>query len=106
MNENAPAHEHVSIGFSRLTALAFAAIFAFVAVNGASRAVAEHDVVRLVVVLAVFGGIAAAFLARALRRAPVVGIDEQGPSAVRGRTGRQMSVEGEPVLLAGRSARR
>jgi hypothetical protein len=105
MNENAPVHQHVSIGFSRRIALAFAAIFALVAGNGAWQAVAEHDVVRLVVVLAVFGGIAAAFLAQVLHRAPAAGIDAPGATAARGRTG-HVPARPEPVLLAGRPARR
>ena len=77
-------NEQVSIGFRRRLAFAFAGIFAALAVNGAWRAIASHNTVQLLVVLVAFGGIAAAYAAQALHREPVLLVDDEGVTDLRG----------------------
>jgi hypothetical protein len=74
----------VRIHFSRRLVTAFATLFAVLAVSGVWRAVASDDPLRLVVVLVAFGGISAAFASQLLRRGPVLLLDNEGLTDVRG----------------------
>jgi len=78
--------KQVSIGFKRRLALAFAIVFAALAVSSAWQAVSSHDLARLVIVLVVFGGTAAAYVIQVLRREPVLVLDEEGLTDRRGGT--------------------
>jgi hypothetical protein len=84
MSENEAFNENVSIGFSRRLAGAFALLFAAVAVSGAWQAASAGGAIRAAVVLTLFGGVAVAFAAQALQRRPVLVLDEQGLTDVRG----------------------
>jgi hypothetical protein len=84
MSNYVAVNQNVSIGFSRRLAVAFAVLFATVAVSGAWQAATTHDATRSAVVLAMFGAVAVAFAAQALRRRPVLVLDEQGLTDVRG----------------------
>ena len=76
--------EQVRISFRRRLASAFAAVFAVLAVSGAWQAISSHELTRLLIVLAVFGGAAAAFATQLLRRDPVLLLDAAGLTDVRG----------------------
>jgi hypothetical protein len=76
--------EPLSIGFKRRLAGVFAAVFALLAVTGTIQAISSHEAVRLVVALVVFGGAAAVFAAHALHRAPVLVLDHEGLTDLRG----------------------
>jgi hypothetical protein len=79
-----PMNEQVSIGFSRRLVLAFAAVFAVLAVSGAWQAVSAHETVRLLIVLVAFGGISVVYAAQVIRRGPVLLLDDEGLTDARG----------------------
>jgi hypothetical protein len=70
--------QQVCIGFRRRLASAFAIVFAIVAVDGAWQAGSSNDLPRLLIILTVFGGACCAYLAQALRRDPVLLLDDEG----------------------------
>jgi hypothetical protein len=74
----------VSIGFRRRLALAFAALFAVLAVNSAWQAVSDHETVRLLIALLAFGGISVVFAVRVLHRGPVLLLDDECLTDARG----------------------
>ncbi len=76
--------QQVRIHFRRRLASAFAAVFAVLAVSGAWQAISSHDLARLLIVLAVFGGAAAGYVTQLLRRGPVLLLDAEGLTDVRG----------------------
>ena len=76
-------NESLTIGFKRRLAAVFAAVFAVLAVSGAWRAIDAGDSARLVTALVVFGGLAGAFAAHALRRGPALVLDAEGLTDLR-----------------------
>jgi len=70
--------QQVCIGFRRRLASAFAVVFAVLAIDGTWQAASSGDLLRVLVVLAVFGGASCAYIAQVLRRGPVLLLDEEG----------------------------
>jgi hypothetical protein len=103
MTETAPTTtDNVSIGFSRKLSLAFAVLFAAVAASGAWDAVSSGRPLRAVVVLLLFGAPAALLAVQALQRDPVLVLDDQGLTDVRGgRSVRWQEIEAAHVAHRG-----
>jgi hypothetical protein len=90
--------DQLRIGFKRRLASAFAAVFTLLAVSGAWQAISSHELARLLIVVAVFGGAAAAFMTQLLRRNPVLQLDAEGLTDLRrGSTVRWRDIESAHV---------
>lgn len=77
-------NEQISIGFSRRLVFAFAFLFAVLAVSGVWQAISSHEAVRAVIILVTFGGMSVAYTALFLYRHPVLLLDDDGLTDVRG----------------------
>jgi hypothetical protein len=76
--------KQISIGFSRRLVFAFASLFAVLAVSGVWRAISSHEAMRALLVLVTFGGLFAAYAALLLHRRPVLLLDDDGLTDLRG----------------------